>query len=412
MKHLLKKDLLFFLLFLFAGAIVMVGCKKKDEGPNYDQTKLNVISVTTAPTVDGDASDAAWADAVALTIPLGETANPPNDPSKVNNCAGCHAFSSSISVTVKAVHTADQIFILTEWPDPTASFTRGNSWVFTGGAWDRSTDHPDQSEDRIAYFFPIGSITGDPYSTGGCMTKCHMYYPTDNDPHVSTHGIVDDAWLSSGTADMWHSKAARSGAIRGASASGITVDNATHEVTGGTITLDGYMDDKWVGVWKDDTQNGEDGGRYGDAGTSTYSHNRISDKSRPKYMEKNPTDYADAMFLLQSEIDGGECVGDATNGVSDSDAATYWPAYEALNAVVPERILRNPAGSRGDILFSATWTGGKWTTELSRKLNTGNTDDVQFTDLAKEYLFNVAEFDNSRHGYEHRVSASYYMKFY
>ena len=55
---------------------------------------------------------------------------------------------------------------------------------------------------------------------------------------------------------------------------------------------------------------------------------------------------------------------------NDVDAALYWPAYTALNAIVPERILRNPAGSRGDILF------------------------------------NAAAFENSRHGYEHRTSGN------
>ncbi len=170
--------------------------------------------------------------------------------------------------------------------------------------------------------------------------------------------------------------------------------------------VDGTVD----ALWADDTVNGEDGGRYGDAGTSTYSHNRIADKSRPKYMETNPVDYADAMFLLQSEIDGGECVGDGTTGVSDADAVTYWSAYTALDAIVPERILRMPAGSRGDIGFGAVWNNGTWTAEFARDLNTGNDDDVQFN-INQEFNFNIAAFENSRHGYEHRTSASYFMKF-
>ena len=117
------------------------------------------------------------------------------------------------------------------------------------------------------------------------------------------------------------------------------------------------------------------------------------------------------MVLTQEEINAGECVGDATTGVSDVDAAAYWPAYAALNAIVPERILAQPTDSKVDIAFGAVWTNGIWRVEIGRKLNTGFADDIQFSNLAIEYLFNVAEFDNSRHGYEHRTSKSLYMKF-
>lgn len=401
------------LIIVIAVITFTTSCKNDDPEPTptptYDLTKLNAIEASSAPIIDG-VVDAMWADVPALTVALGETNNPPNDPSKINNCAGCHAYSSSISVTVKTVYSGDYIYFLTEYPDPTASFTRGNSWIWNGTTWDRNA-HTEQSEDRISYFWPIGEITGSDYNTGGCMTKCHMYYPTDNDPHVSTHGIVDDAYLMSGRGDMWHSKAARGTAFTSASGSNLTIDPATFEVTAGTFSMTGYADDKYVDAWADDATNGEDGGRYGDAGTSAYSHNRIGDKSRPKFMEKNPSDYADAMVLTQSEIDAGECVGDATTGVSDADALLYWPKYTALTSVVPERILRQTDGSRADIVFGAVWNNGKWITEMGRKLNTGYDDDIQFTDFTKEYLFNIAEFDNSRHGYEHRTSKSYFLKF-
>jgi len=367
---------------------------------------LNVPNVATGPVVDGIV-DPVWDTATAITVILGETYDV-HDPASIMDCAGCHSYNSNITVTLKAVFTTDNIYVLAIWPDPTASFTRGGSWSYSGGTWEKLT--PDQSEDRISFFWPIGEISGNPYNTGGCMAKCHCYWPTSLDPHVSTHGIVDDAWLENGRGDMWHSKAARCGAYTSASGSGLTIDPATHEVTAGIFSMIGYMDDKYVDVWAHDSINGEDGGRYGDAGKSSYSHNRISDKSKPKFMEMAPDDYADAMFLLQSEIDDGECVGDATTGVSDTDAATYWPAYTAFNAIVPERILRQPEGSRANLNFGAVWDNGTWTSELSRELQTGNDDDVQFNIMA-EYIFGVAEFDNSRHGYEHRTSRMYSLNF-
>jgi len=408
----MKKFNLFFVFIAFAILTFTSSCKKDkpDSPPDYDLTKLNAVKVSSSPAVDG-VVDNLWTDVPALVVALGETNNPPNDPSQIGNCTSCHAYNSDISVTVKTVYSGDNIYFLTEWNDPTASFTRGNSWVWDGTVWNRNA-HTEQSEDRMSFFWPMGDISGSPYNTGGCMTKCHMYYPTDTDPHVSSHGIVDDAWLTSGRADMWHSKAARGTAYTSATGLNLTIDPATFEVTGGTFSMIGYADDKYVDVWADDATNGEDGGRYGDAGTSAYSHNRIGDKSRPKYMEKNPLDYADAMTLTQAEIDAGECVGDATNGVSDADASTYWSKYTALTAVIPERILRQTDGSRADLLFGTVWNNGKWTAEFARKLNTGYDDDIQFTDFSKEYLFNIAEFDNSRHGYEHRTSESYFLKFW
>lgn len=366
--------------------------------------QLTAARTAAAPAVDG-VVDAVWNDAAALTVRLGETYDV-RDPASIKDCAGCHRFDSDVAVTLKALYTSDRIYLLATWPDPTASSSRGGSWTFADGAWKKP--NPEQSEDRVSFYWPIGETTGNPWNTGGCMAKCHMYYPTDDDPHVSVNGIVDDAWLEAGRGDMWHSKAARGSALISASGSGLTIDPATHEVTAGTYNTTGYVDDQYAGPWSAD--NGEDGGRFGDAGSSAYSNNQIGDKSRPKYIETAPADYADAMALTQAEIDAGQVAGDADAGVSDAAAATYWPAYAAVGAVVPERILRMPSGSRADIVFGATWEGGLWTAELARALNTGHDDDIQF-DVSQEYPFEVAAFENSRHGYEHRVSQPYMLSF-
>lgn len=390
--------------------ILTSGCVEDEGevGPEqlFDQSKLNVIEVTNVPVVDGEVDDL-WADTPELNVPLGETYDT-QDPASITDCAGCHAYDSDTTVTLKALHNDTHLTVLATWPDPTASFTRGDSWSFIDGKWMKL--NPEQSEDRISFFWPIGEIEGEPFDTGGCMAKCHMYYPTDTDPHVSTHGIIDDSWLKDGRADMWHSKAGRGTGLTSTTSSDLMVDPDSHEVVAGTISMIGYADDKYVDVWANDTVNGEDGGRYGDDGTSAYSHNRIADKSRPKYMEKDPLDFADAMVLTQAEIDAGETIGDGETGVSDEDAITYWPNYEALGAIVPERVLRTSDSSRADIQFGAVWKDGIWTAELGRDLINANEDDVQFN-TSEEHFFGVAIFDNSRHGYQHMTSRMYYMKF-
>ncbi len=342
---------------------------------------LSAVEVTTPPTVDGFATDAAWSQAEEFTVSLG-------DGMEDFSCGTCHSLNSSVQVKLKAVYTPAKLYVLASWPDNTASFTRSGSWSFGTGSWTRPNSS--QSEDRIAFFFPIGTIGGDDYSTGGCMTKCH----TDG----------SGVYLTTGRADMWHMKAARSLGVTSASGSGLSIDGNTHEVTGGTLFMTGWMDDKYVDEWRDH----EDVGRYGDDGSSTYSHNRILDSSRPKYMESNPTDFMDAMVLTQAEIDAGEATGDATDGVSDDSAAVYWPNYASLKAVVPERILDDPTGSRGDITQAASWSYGTWTTEIVRDLDTGNDDDVQFTP-GNAYTFGISIMDNGG-GHDHKPSGKLTLK--
>ncbi|MFQ5454347.1 MAG: ethylbenzene dehydrogenase-related protein, partial [Candidatus Zixiibacteriota bacterium] len=230
----------------------------------------------------------------------------------------------------------------------------------------------------------------------GCMNKCHRDVDNTNAGNDSTT-LADDAFLPAGqTADMWHMKAARSLGVLSANQFGdLTVDANTHEVTTGKVTMVGYLDDKFVGEFTDSG----DGGRHGDAGGSTYARNRNAAKDGPLYIETDPTDYIDAMILTQAEIDNGEAVL-----VTDvSDLASVWAKYAALSAVVPERILRPPAGSRGDVMQAGTWDNGVWYVEMKRALNTGNDDDAQFT--VGSFKFGLALIDNGG-GAEHWTTGS------
>jgi len=50
--------------------------------------------------------------------------------------------------------------------------------------------------------------------------------------------------------------------------------------------------------------------------------------------------------------------------------------------------------SFADIKATGIWKDGKWIVMMSRKLTTGNNDDVQY-DTRKKYSFGVAVFDNA-----------------
>lgn len=59
--------------------------------------------------------------------------------------------------------------------------------------------------------------------------------------------------------------------------------------------------------------------------------------------------------------------------------------------VADQHISVTPTGSRADIKAKGIWKAGLWTIEFARKLNTGHTDDIQFSPSSgKKYLFGVA----------------------
>ncbi|GAB4372304.1 MAG: hypothetical protein Kow00128_20970 [Deltaproteobacteria bacterium] len=346
-----------------------------------------------AATLDGVA-DASYGP--PLTMPLAEGIDNTDAAGNVVGCVQCHSLAGSTeTVTLRATHDGTNLYIFAQWNDNTASFTRGGAWIFNPVDNTFSTIGG-QSEDRIAFYWPIGSPTGDVYG-GNCMKKCHT---TDVHPG---EGLEDEAYLATGTADMWHGKGARYWPALGATGTGLTVDPATSQVTAGVVTMDGYMDDKNIGPWS--AGNAPDGGRYGDSGSGAESRNRNAAKTGPLYIETNPTDFMDAMTLTQAEVTGGQTI------VADPDdpafnpaaVAAAWANYVALNAVIPERILKTPAGSRADLRSFARWENGVWTIEIMRALDTGNTDDVAFAAGGNKYKFGVAVMDNGG-GDVHKVT--------
>jgi hypothetical protein len=324
---------------------------------------MRAVWADTAPDIDGDLSDGAWAGASPLTVSLSGGDNPTD-------------------VTLRALYNESHIFIQKQWDDPTFSIARGSSWWWdeTGDGGNGTWEHPSgHSEDRANLQWNIDAIG---FESSGCMVKCHI----DSYSYLENE---DD------TTDMWHMKAARSLPAMGASQVGTPV-LSDYEATSGEFHLDGYTDDKHVTYDENEGAEG-DGGRHGDEGSSTYSHNRNATKATPKYIETDPADWIDAMVLHQTEIDDGETItadpeDPAFNATNVADA---WANYEALDAVVPERVLSPPTGSRGDIHEAAIWKDGVWTVELERLLETDNDDDVQFDDLDETYHFGVSAMDDA-----------------
>ena len=357
------------------GAITLINAGSNGNGSTRDAAGTLVsIHTETAPTLDGLATETIWKDATEMTISLVGGTNPGD-------------------VKLKSVYTDTYLFIYAEWDDSTLSIIRGAQgedpelysgawkWDDTNGAWEHQIGG---SEDRLTFMWDI-SVTN--FDTQGCMVKCHPTYGSAGS-FLNIEGEIGD---------IWHMKAARFLPAISSKQMGTPTITA-YEATAGKFEFHGYYDDKHI-IYDEAPHTG-DGGRHGDEGTSAESHNRNASKSTPKYMEKNPTDWLDAMILYQSEIDAGEIIVtdplDANYNATDITSA--WAKYSALNAIVPERILKPATGSRGDIEQAAIWEDGTWYTEITRKLVTGHDGDIQFDDLSKTYAFGIATMDNTGGG--------------
>lgn len=347
----------------------------RSKGIDYDPVLL-AVKTSAAPVVDGTPSDAVWGQAPTHVVKLVPT-----------------IYTATDSIALKAVYTNTDLYILAIWQDSTLSMTRAGAWEWVG-KWQTipaATENDKQSEDRLSLVFNM--TVPDFKTVKGCAVKCH-----DNTVIAAYTDNVGE------TLDMWHSKANRSQGATSASQTGkLTVDPNTHEVTAGTVNMIGWIDDqvtKWVG--SEGYTADEDGGRMSDKGNGTYTNNRNSAKNAPKYMEKAPENYIDAMILTQKEIDSGEVlIADPADPkyAGDAAVASAWAIYKGFNAVVPERILRPATGGRGDVTSGATWSNGTWTMEIKRALITNDPDDVQFDlNKSRDYEYGVAVFNNAGRG--------------
>ncbi|MDZ7304383.1 MAG: ammonia-forming cytochrome c nitrite reductase subunit c552 [candidate division KSB1 bacterium] len=330
---------------------------------------VSALPATTAPVIDADTSDwndVSWAEA---------------------------AIANGKSAAIKAKVSGNNFYMLFRWADPTMSLVRGESWAWDGSKWNKTSG---QSEDRVAVMWNI-DIPADQWERNGCMTKCHFDV---NNPVASDGNPEDDTYLPAGQhADLWHMKPGRGLGVTSVQQSGnVVIDPVTHQATSGVFQLVGFLDDQnmkeYVGK--------PDGGRVGDSGSGADSRNRNAAQTGPLYIEKNPTDYMDAMVLTQAEIDAKEVA--KVDSITTTELNTYWAKYAALNAVVPERYVKPPTSSRGDVRAAGLWNNGVWYVEIQRALNTGNADDAALA-LNSIATFGVALMDNAG-GDEHWTQGS------
>jgi hypothetical protein len=170
----------------------------------------------------------------------------------------------------------------------------------------------------------------------------------------------------------------------------------------GDVDLTNFSDDIYkadVWYWK--------AGRTNPAGYADDKYHVLSDKAGTKAKElKSST--GRTMYLMR--------VGDAGTSAQKKRILTDYKGdtqdqYES----------RTPDGSRADVLAKGVWKDGAWTIEFSRKLDTGNNDDLKMDAASgSRYLFGVSIYglygdaidDSKPHLYgQGRLSEKLYLVF-
>jgi hypothetical protein len=241
----------------------------------------------------------------------------------------------NLELKTKSVYTTDAIFFRFEWADDDLTLNK-HRWKFSGGEWTKIKG----DEDRLGLVFEINRI--DKFATKGCTVFCHNESKNDKEWYYAVNSPKEKA-------EMWHWKSVRSNPV-------------------------GYTEDGFVTT---NPSKKPEEGRKRDAGSGKASDNKTKDGSKPAYMQDPAKSPSSPGSLLADEA------------VEIKDYSMFKEGDE-----IPGYLLHTSwKGSFADVKTKGIWANGKWTVMMSRKLNTGYDDDLQFN-TRKRYPFSVAVFDN------------------
>ena len=126
---------------------------------------LTAVKAAQAPKLEALDADPAWGAATETKVELRNGKN----------------FDGGVSkATLKAVYTADKVYILLKYTDPTQSMQRSPYVKQADGSWKKLADPDDKGgdnnkyyEDKMAFIWSINnSIKG--FAENGCMALCHL----------------------------------------------------------------------------------------------------------------------------------------------------------------------------------------------------------------------------------------------
>ena len=322
---------------LTAVALAVAACTTPEA--QAPANRLVAAKVAAAPVLDGNANDPAWAAARPVRVEVSDGAN--------------FGGKGGTTATLKAVYSGDTIYFLIQYADPTHSIRRGPYQKQADGSWKKLSDPNDKGGDDNVYYEDKwamiwnsnNSIAG--FDKMGCGALCHAGEP--GKPYGNKYTAKEGE-----LGDMWHMKGLR------------------------TLPL-GHVDDQYVDHTRFDPKAAPAAGRKSDPGGPEYKgFNLVNGK--PEFMNKDgKAANAGGTYYI---IDGNQVPFDDSRFKAGDEVASF--------------LIYPLKADRADIKVAGHWANGVYTFEVARKLVTGSKFDVQFSDLAAQYGFGFAAFDNAQ----------------
>lgn len=323
------------------------------------EKRLEIAKTDELPVLDGKPDDTVWAEADAVDIATHRGMNLPN---------------GQASVSVKALHDGDDLYMLFEWPDSTRS-QKHLPLVKTGAGW-KVTQTEFGIQDEDAYYedkFGVmlaksGQLAGAGASHLGPKPLAGKPAPSGGRGlHYTTDGSV---------VDVWHWKSVRSG---------------TPEMS--------QIDDNFFGPPMESKGKGRYTAGYSkdDKSAGGFSMNWEGYSDEIVTPKRLPADPAILEPFQNVDLDPDE--GDALPlALNLKDTVPYSPEADTypVGTIMPAVLIDGPfVGDRGDVTAVAKWQNGWWCMEVKRKLDTGSKHDVAVTPDEPVYMW-VAVFDHTQ----------------
>jgi hypothetical protein len=323
-------------------SLALLGCQSpQDKAP---KDTLVAVKVAAAPNMAAGAADPVWANAKPLSAELTGGINFGAKPGE----------KGDTKVTLKAAYTADMLYMLIQYKDPTNSVRRFPYQKQADGSWKMLKDPADKGgddnmyyEDKWAMLWPINEATAKQFDKEGCAMACHE---GQGKPYGNKYTNLPGQVL-----DMWHYKGVRTGPW-------------------------GLLHDQYTDDTRFDAKTAPNAGRKGDPGPGEYTGIKLVN-GKPEFMSRDgkASNVTGAFYIKRG------------NEVAFDDSK-FKPGDEVASIIV-----NSQAGTdAGDVAVANTYANGMHTSVVSRKLVTGSKFDVQFSDMSKRYAFGFAAFDNAQ----------------
>ncbi|WP_296491859.1 ethylbenzene dehydrogenase-related protein [Rhodoferax sp.] len=324
--------------------LALTGCQSVQEPASPDS--LVATFTSTAPNPEAGAADPVWSKAKPVSAEL---------TGGVNFGAKPGAKGESV-VTLKAAYTADMLYMLIQYKDPTNSIRRGPFQKQADGSWKKLKDPADKGgddnvyyEDKWAMIWPANAATAVQFDKEGCAMACHE---GQTKPYGNKYTNQPGQIL-----DMWHMKGQRTGPL-------------------------GFVDDQYTDDTRYDPKTAPNAGRKGDPGPvgGEYTNIALVD-GKPAFMDR----------AAKATNAGGNFY------IKKGDQVPFDDSKFKVGDEVASIIINPLTGTdRGDVRTANTYANGMHTSVVSRKLVTGSKFDVQFADMSARYGFGFAAFDNAQ----------------